>query len=114
MIDLALDDRIFLDNPLDCALQEVDMILNTENTELLGDPQYGTDFEQFLWTLTHSVTSIEEYIKEKLTANSLFINKFKLYVHCDFLEGTYRSIYHVKIVLVDNDGNKGIREYQYQ
>ena len=48
MLDLALDGRIFLDNELDCALQEIDMLLNTENTELIGYPSYGTEFESFL------------------------------------------------------------------
>ena len=114
MLDLALDGRVFLDTPLDCALQEIDMILNTENTELLGYSDYGTEFETFLWTLTPTTTELEKYVKEKLTKNSLYISQFKLFVHADFLQGEYRSIYRVKIILMDENGNKGIREYQYQ
>ena len=115
MVDLALDSRVFIENDLDAALQEVDLILNTENTELIGYPEYGTEFETFLWSLTPTTSELEKYIKQKLSSNCLYINKFKLYVKADFLEGEYRSIYHVKIALVDEKtGNKGIREYQYQ
>ena len=35
MIDLALDSRLFLYDELDWGLQELDLILNTENTELI-------------------------------------------------------------------------------
>lgn len=114
MLDLSLDNRIFLDTELDCALQEIDMILNTENTELLGYPSYGTDFESYLWTLTPTTHELEKYIKDKLTSNTLFVNKFKLYVTAEFLQGEIRSIYRVKIILVADDGTKGVREYQYQ
>ena len=52
MLDLALDDRIFLNDPIDCAVQELDLILNTNCTELIGYTDYGTNFEQFLWQMT--------------------------------------------------------------
>ena len=114
MLDLALDGRVFLDNPLDCAIQEVDMILNTECTELLGDTSYGVSLESFLWTLTPQEKELEKYIKNKLQENSLFIKQFRLIVKCKFISGNYRSIYHVKILLMDNNGNKASREYQFQ
>ena len=47
MIDLALDSKIFIDTNIDAALQELDLLFNTENTELIGYPEYGTNFEQF-------------------------------------------------------------------
>lgn len=114
MLDLALDNRVFLDNDLDCALQEVDMLLNTENTELIGYPEYGTEFESFLWTLTPTTMEIEKYIKDKIASNTIFAKNFHPYVKATFMEGTYRSIYYVQIALYDDNGKYGIREYQYQ
>lgn len=115
MLDLALDGRVFLNDELDCALQEIDLILNTNNTELIGYTDYGTNFDSFLWTLSPQTSEVEKYIKEKLTNNTLFVNKFKLYVKAEYLQGEIRSIYHVKIILIDEKNNKtGIREYQYQ
>lgn len=114
MLDLALDNRVFLDNELDCALQEIDMLLNTTNTELIGYPSYGTEFESFLWTLTPTTIELENYIKNKIQKDTYFASKFHIIVKASFLEGTYRSIYYVKIALYDDSGNHGIREYQYQ
>ena len=114
MLDLALDNRVFLNTELDCALQEIDMLLNTENTELIGYPDYGTEFESFLWTLTPTTVEIENYIKNKIAKSTYFANKFKIYVKASFLEGSYRSIYYVQTALYDDNGNVGTREYQYQ
>ena len=115
MLDLALDGRIFLDSELDCALQEIDMLLNTENTELIGYPSYGTEFESFLWTLSPTTMEIENYIKDKIGKETFFANKFDVRVSATYLEGEYRSVYYVKIILIDNQTNKvGVREYQYQ
>lgn len=114
MLDLALDGRVFLDNPLDCALQEIDMLLNTENTQLIGYPNYGTDFESFLWTLSPTTLEIEKYVKEKIQTSTYFANKYQIYVKASYMEGEYRSIYYVRILLIDDEGNSGVREYQYQ
>ena len=51
MIDLAIDSRIFLTEEIDLAVQELDVLFNTENTQLLGMPDFGSNFEQFLWQL---------------------------------------------------------------
>ena len=46
MIDLALDGRVMIHSELDEAIQELDLLFNTENTELLGydiKEDYGYD-----------------------------------------------------------------------
>lgn len=114
MFDLALDGRVFLNNELDCALQEIDMLLNTENTELIGYPNYGTEFESFLWTLTPTTTEIEKYIKDKLNSDTFFLHKFDYRVIANYMEGEYRSIYYVKILIIKEEQILAVREYQYQ
>lgn len=114
MIELALDNRIFIESELDCALQEIDLLLNTENTQLIGYPNYGTEFESFLWTLTPTTVEIENYIKEKISKETYYASKMDIYVKAQFLEGEFRSIYYVRILLIDSNGNSGTREYQYQ
>lgn len=51
-LDLALDDSIVLTDPLDAAIQELDLLLSTDTTEMLGNPSFGVNMEQFLWQLT--------------------------------------------------------------
>ena len=115
MLDLSLDNRIFLDNELDCALQELDLILNTSNTELLGDPSYGTEMESFLWTLTPMTAELDRYLREKLLTNSYYLKKFDLDISVNFMKGEYRSVYLVSITLTDtSNGQQKTRTYRFQ
>ena len=115
MIDLALDNRIILDSDLDCALQEIDILLNTENTELLGYTNYGVNIDQFLWALTPTTTDLQQYIQNKISEYCVYANKFDVDVDCKFFQGEYRSIYLITIKLTDTEtGATGTRRYQYQ
>lgn len=114
MLDLSLDNRIFLNTELDCAIQEMDLILNTNNTELLGDVMYGTELETFLWTLTPMTSELEKYIREKLIKNTYYLSKLNIDINVQFLKGEYRSVYLVKITLTDTFGNSAQRTYRFQ
>ena len=111
MLDLAIDSRVFIDNEIDAALQELDMLFNTENTELIGYPTYGTNFEQFLWNLNPSPNEVKNYIVEKF-ANTLYLNRVESYIYVDILEGEYRSIYQVVIQIGDDNNPAHARIYQ--
>lgn len=113
MLDLSLDGRVFLDDEIDCAIQEIDMLLNTENTQLIGYPEYGTEFQTFLWTLTPTTMEIENYIKDKIST-TLFASKMDVGVKAKFIQGDYTSVYYIKIIIVDKKGNTRKREYKYQ
>lgn len=112
MLDLAIDSRVFIYNEVDEALQELDMLFNTENTELICYPEYGTNFEQFLWQLTPSPESLERYIREKMSS-TYYLNRMTTDIDVKVLKGDYRAIYHVKIS-VSNGANTGVREYQFR
>ena len=114
MLDLALDNRLFLNSELDCAIQEMDLILNTGNTELLGDVTYGTELDTFLWTLTPVTSELEKYLREKLTKHTYYLSRLNIDINVQFLKGEYRSVYLVKIALTDNDGNSAERTYRFQ
>ena len=113
MIDLAIDSRMFINSEFDEALQEIDMLLNTTSTELLGDPYYGVTLETFLWTLTPTTTELENYISEKLR-DTMFASKFGVTVKAQYYKGPYRSVYLVNITLKNGSGDTVTRKYQYQ
>lgn len=100
MIDLALTGDIIIDNELDEALQELDILFNTENTELIGYPEFGTNFEQFLWEVTPAVEDVKRYIYEVL-AQTYYCQKLNVTVNVELMEGEYRLIYNVKIDIQD-------------
>lgn len=109
-IDVGLFNNIIVNNYLDLALQELDILFNTRPTELLGQPTYGINFEQFLWTLTPSSDTLERYIKEKITMNTFYLSKMNFTINVDFIRDLAEVIYVVKISISDNS-NTINREY---
>ena len=113
MIDLSLDFRIFIKNELDAAVQELDLLFNTENTELINYPQFGTNFEQFLWQLSPSPYALKQYILEKINDTYFLVNQ-NVDVDVSTQKGEYRMIYNVLIHISDKQGNKIERKYQFR
>lgn len=110
MIDLAIDSRVFIMTPLDEALQELDILFNTTNTELIGEPTFGTYFEQFLWQTSDVSNELRKYIIDKIQG-TYFLSQLTVNVSVEMLKGEYRNIYDVKINVSDGN-NVGSREYQ--
>lgn len=103
MIDLALDNRVILTSKLDAAVQELDLLFNTECTELIGNTDFGVSLHQFLWTLTPTTNALKDYIEEKLRS-LLYLKFFNYKFDVEYLEGEYSSIYRLSIIIyVDND-----------
>lgn len=107
VFDFALDNRILLTSKLDCALQELDMLFNTTNTELIGNTEYGTNFEQFLWQLTPSTQELKNYIYRKIK-NTYFLSQYEVTINIRTEAGTLRDIYYVEISLNTNSGDEEI------
>lgn len=113
MIDLSLDNKIFVNTELEAALQELDILFNTEYTELIGYPHFGTSFEQFSWHLNPEISQMESYIYGKIS-ETLFLSKMDVSVHIDTQLGVSRLIYNVKINVTDSFGKTGNRKYQFR
>lgn len=115
VIDLALDNKIFVSDKLNAALQELDMLFNTTNTELIGHPKYGTNFESFLWQMTPSPNALKSYIEDKIKNFTLFCQEYDIVVEVEIVPGEYRSIYNVVIALRTDPNSRnalGFRVYQ--
>ena len=113
MIDLALDNRVYIDNNLDEALQELDILFGTECTELIGDTEFGTTLDQFLWTLTPMTDSLKEYISNKLS-KCQYLQTFQYNIDVKYYEGDYKSMYHLTIDIYLDDHKKIKKEYDFR
>lgn len=115
-LDLALDTSLVIDNPIDAAIQELDLILGTENTELIGYPKFGVNMEQFLWQLTPSPNEVKSYIQNKIVENTFWCNKLNVSIDVNTMSGTLRDIYEVSITLkLPGENSIGkTKKYQYR
>jgi len=113
MLDLAIDDRIFINSLLDAAIQEVDLLFSTECTELIGCTEFGVSLDQFLWTLTPTTETLKQYIGEKLSS-LFYLKNFNYNFDVEFLEGEYRSIYRIKLDIYIDQNHKTTKEYEFR
>lgn len=112
MLDISLQDDLFVTNELDAAVQELDMMFNTENTELIGYTDYGTNWWTYLWELTPLETDLRQYILEKIS-QMYYVPNFNPKVEVQFQQGTENSIYYVKITLTDKNTGEDLSIQQY-
>ena len=102
MIDFNYnDDGTILRNKVDLVLEQLDMLLSTHKCAVLGDPDYGQDFEKFLYELNQSNATIQEYIQRTIT-NNVDLMGMQLEVAVEIMEGTIRDIILVNIVIINN------------
>lgn len=115
MLDLALDDKVFIYNTIDAAIQEIDILFNTTNTELLGYTEYGTDWMQFMWVLNPSLSEMQSYIEQKLN-ETYFVSQldYKVNVNLINTSNTNEDAFEVTIDLMDhNTKESGRRVYMF-
>jgi hypothetical protein len=112
MIDISLGNDIFITNKVDAAVQELDMLFNTENTELIGYSDYGTNWWQYLWSLTPLDSDLERYVIHKIM-DTMFVSQFNPKVTVKSEKGVENAIYYIKIELYTNDGETiSVQQYE--
>lgn len=111
MVDLGLFDKPVINDRLEMAIQELDLLFNTQTTELIGNTSFGMNFLQFLWMLTPNVDALEKYIEEKIQMNTLFLRNMKHDVRIDFILLETECVYVVQISVFDSSGNKKEKQY---
>lgn len=98
----------------DAAIQELDILFGTEETELIGDYEYGTNFEQFLWKLKPSIGEVNQYIKDKIIAYTLFCRQLNISVNTTVEMGTLRDIYVVNISITSNGKTTTLKNWVFK
>ena len=101
MLDFSLSNKLtdkpVIDNDLIFVLQQIDLLFNTDINDVLGDSQYGTNYDRYLYTLGVSNYSLEQKIRNDILR--LDLQGFTPSVSVHIVEGTQRDIAFVDIVL---------------
>jgi len=98
MIDINLEKGSpLINNEIDLIIQQVDMLFDTKKKELMGAPNYGTDYEQFLYNMQVSNAAIAYQLECDLGSLELF--GFIPTVEVSILEGTLNDIIMCKVTL---------------
>ena len=111
MIDLSLDtNNVVKTSDIDNVLQQIELLFDTSPYEVIGEPNYGSDFEKFLWNLNASNYDIEQYIRTKILTNVEMFG-YSLDVEVSILNGTENDIILADIT-VGRDGTQYAKRYK--
>lgn len=114
MIDFCLTtDSVTLKDSTDLVMQQIDMLFDTSPREVLGEPYYGSDFEKFLWDMTASETTINNYITNLINSN-VDLMGHQINVVSQIFMGTQHDIIMVDISIIAPDGSQYDKLYSIQ
>lgn len=98
MTDFHLNNgNAVLNKDVDYVLQQIDMLFDTNPKEVLGDPDYGTQYDRYLYSLNISNEGIKNSVINDLY--KLDLRGFTPEVEVMFLDGTERDIALIDIIL---------------
>ncbi len=60
------DTETEVEDELDCFLQAVEMVLTTRRGEVLGEPSFGANLEDFLWNTGLSESQVETAVRSQI------------------------------------------------
>lgn len=98
MVDFSLDKQKAIKNSdIELILQQIDILFDTSPKEILGQEDFGTQYDAYLYRLNMSNEGIKSQVLKDLYSIDLF--GFQPNVEVLMLQGTERDIALIKIVL---------------
>lgn len=86
---------------IDMILQQIDILFSTINRELIGDANYGTQYDHYLYNLRISTTALEAEVMSNITSINLY--DFRPDVKVYLMQGTEQDIALIEITLTRDD-----------
>jgi hypothetical protein len=96
-ISNKLSDDIVINSELIYVLQQIDLLFNTDIDDVLGDSEFGTNYDKYLYTLGVSNATLETKILNDI--KKLDLRGFSPSVTVNIVEGTQRDIAFINITL---------------
>lgn len=103
-LDMSLRDDLVVTDVVQEAIQELDLLMSTERTQLIGDPEFGLAMEAFLWELEPSADKIRDHVVSTITSNTTWMKLLDYDVDVNAVQGTEHGIYTITITI------KGVSE----
>lgn len=111
MVDFSLDtNSVTKESDLENVMQQIEMLFDTSPFEVIGEPEYGSDFEKFLWDLNASNYDIEQYIDSRIRSEVDLLG-FNVQTEVAIMNGTENDIILADITIY-RDGNSYSKTYK--
>ena len=94
-----------LNQEVDLILQQVDILFDTTPTEVLGDENFGTKYDSYLYDVRLSANNLKSIVERDLSELNLLGWSYKVTTH--LLQGTEQDI-----ALINIQFYKGIESFE--
>lgn len=108
MVDFSLykkSGRSTINYEVDLLIQQVDLLFDTTPTEVLGDENFGTKYDVYLYDTRISADTLKSVVERDLSSLNLMGWNYNVEVH--LLQGTEQDI-----ALINIEFRKGIETVQ--
>lgn len=108
MVDFSLykkSGQATINSEIDLIIQQIDILFDTTPTEVLGNENFGTNYDSYLYEVRLSAANLEHIVRQDLDSLELFGWSYDVEVH--LLQGTEQDIAIINIIL-----QKGIETIQ--
>ena len=89
---ISNDTSLYVDSLINLFIQELDIILDTKPSTVLGDTGFGIYLEKYLWELKVDASSIESDIRNAVFKHSMYSNHFNWNINAYLIKGEVRDI----------------------
>ena len=96
------EDKIEITTDLEYLLAQIEIILFTEKTEILGSHLLGADLNRMIFETNISASMIEEIITEQIRSYCPLSNTYNVKASCNFFKGVERDVALLDIIINDN------------
>lgn len=103
MVDFNLDNNDIpsKNRDIDLIIQQINLLFDTSKKEILGQSEFGTQYDNYLYNLNISNEALRQEVLSDLRDLNLF--GFTPYVNVYLMQGTEKDIALVDINLIRDD-----------
>lgn len=113
LTDFNLDNErnsIVISKPIDLFLQEIDLLLNTPRTSVLGQPELGVSLYSLIYEYSLQEQQLKSIIYQQIDTYSYWKQFFSFSIEIKWFKGSIRDIAQIEIQIIDENEDQIKRE----
>ena len=99
-----LEGQLEMDDTLELFKQQIESCLFTPKTSVLGDTDFGSSLDEYVWSFRTSASALKNIINLQIQTYCSMSTGFPYSIDVQFFNGTIRDIAQIDIII--NSENK--------
>jgi hypothetical protein len=92
-------DKLQQDNEISMLLTQIETILFTRRGDVLGEPEFGTNLEDYVYELQYNNYQIKNIVSKQISSYIPLASKYNVAVEVDFIEDSIKHVMFLDITV---------------